>query len=111
MEPVLKHIEGQPLLACRRNRKHWLTGAHILADLATPSTGAQDGLAQVPLKHRERGRRCLDLRVRNDALFFGWPRDRGVVVIGLRLGDVSTRARCVVCGLVELLLRGGVALR
>ena len=70
----------------------------------------QDGLIKSPFKYGERGRRRLDLHVRDGALLFRRPGNRGVIV-GLRLGDVGTRARHVAFRLVELLLRGSLATR
>ena len=70
----------------------------------------QDRLVEPPFEHRERGRRRLDLRVRDGALLFRRPGDCGVVV-GFRLGDVGPCARHVVLRLVERLLRGGLAAR
>jgi hypothetical protein len=77
--------------------------------VTTPSAGAQAGLVEPPLQHGERGGRRLDLRVRDGAA-------PPSVRLGRRhdwpaLGDVGARGRHVVLGLVEALLRGGVAAR
>ena len=64
----------------------------------------------MPLEHRERGGRGLHLGVGDSALLFRRPGDCGGMV-GFRFGDVGLRGRHVVGGLIERLLRGGVAAR
>ena len=116
MQRIFARVERQPLLAGCLDHEHRLAGVDVLADLgddhADNAVGRrpQDGLVEPPLEHRERGRRRLDLRVRDGTLLFRRPGDCGVVV-GLRLGDVGACARHVVLRLVERLLRGGLAAR
>ena len=96
-EQILARVERQPLLAGRRDGEHRLAGTHVLADLGDDHADdavdgrAQDGLAEMPLEHRERGGRGLHLGVGDRPLLFRRPGDRGGMV-GLRLGDVGACA-------------------
>jgi hypothetical protein len=98
------------------SHKHRLAGVNVLAHLADDHAHdpvgrrPQDGLVELPLEHRKRGCRRLDLRVRDGPLLLGWPGDRGDMV-GLRLRDVGVRRCSVVRRLVERLLCGGIATR
>ena len=114
VQVIFPHIEGQPLLSSLLDCQHRLAGADILADLgdnhADHAVGgrAQNGFIQAALENGEGGRGRRHLRVGDGALLFGRAgRSRGM--IGLRLGDVRARARDVVRGLIERLLRGGLA--
>jgi hypothetical protein len=79
--------------------------------LTTPSAGACSLVfASLRSSNCERGRRGFDLRVGDIALLPRRAGDRRGVV-GLRLGDVGARARRVVLGLVQRLLRSSIAAR
>src|SRR5262249_28439556 len=79
-------VARQPLPAGRLDHEHWLAGVNVLADLGDDHAddavgrGPQDGLVELPLQNCERGRRGLDLRVRDGALLLGWPGDGGGVI-------------------------------
>jgi hypothetical protein len=78
-EEIFADVERQPLLPGRRDREHRLAGAHVLADLGDDHADdavdgcPQDGLGQVPLEHRERGRRGLHLGIGDLSLLFRRP--------------------------------------
>ena len=116
VQRIFARVERKPLLAGRLDHEHGLAGMNVLPDLsddhADDAVGwrPKDGLVEPPFEHRERGRRRLDLRVRDGALLFGRPGDCGVVV-GFCLGNVGPRARRVVLRLVERLLRGVISAR
>jgi hypothetical protein len=71
---------------------------------------AQNGFVEVALENGKRGSRGLHLRVCDGPLLFGRAGHRRGMV-GFRLGDVGLCARNVVHGLIERLLRGGIAAR
>jgi hypothetical protein len=70
----------------------------------------QQGLFEMPLEHLKGCRRCLHLRVGDGALLAGRA-GHGGGMVGLGLGDIGTRGRHVVLGLVERLPGGDVAAR
>src|SRR5262249_61945426 len=71
---------------------------------------ALTGVLQAAVESGEVGRSGLRLRVGDGALLFGRA-GLGRGMVGLGLGDVGARARDVVRGLIDRLLRGGVAAR
>src|SRR5262249_58841591 len=69
---------------------------------------AQNGVVQAALENGEVGRGGRPVRLGDGAFLFGGS-GHSRIVVGLRLGDVGARARDVVRGLIDRLLRGGVA--
>src|SRR6266403_1109620 len=108
-EIVFAGIERKPLPACRLDHQDRLTRANILAHLCshhadhTVGWSTQDHLFKTPLKHRDRGRRGLHLRVGDRAFLPGRAR-HGRIVIRLRLRHIGACTCSVVFGLVQRLL-------
>src|SRR6266436_9337115 len=108
-EIVFAGIERKPLPACRLDHQDRLTRANILAHLGsdhadhTVGWSTQDHLFKTPLKHRDRGRRGLHLRV-GDRTFLPGRARHGRIVIRLGLRHTGTRTCSLVFGLVKRLL-------
>ena len=114
MQKIFPHVEGQPLLSRFLDGQHRLAGEDVLANLGdnhaddAVSRRAQNGFLQAALENGECGCSGLYLRVRDGALLLGRT-CLGRSMIGFRLSDIGARARDIVRGLIDRLLRGGVA--
>jgi hypothetical protein len=94
-----------------------LAGVNVLADLgdnhADNPVGRrpQHGLVEPPFEHRERGRRRLDLRVRDCALLFGRGPATAASWLAYALAMSARALATSFSALVERLPRGGLAAR